>query len=111
MLASETPVSTPSVIDPTPQGLAAIREQLRLLTEYLDPEQLAARVGELEGAMGDPGFWDDAAAAAKTSAEHARAARRLEAYRSLAADVEDLEGLIELADEDPEIAAELETQF
>lgn len=61
--------------------------------------------------MGRSGFWDDQDAAAKTSAEHARASKRLETYRALAADVEDLDALSEMADEDAEMAAELEEQI
>jgi peptide chain release factor 2 len=61
--------------------------------------------------MGAPGFWDDADHAAKVSAEHARATRRLDVFRSLESDVEDLEPLAELAEEDPEMAAELEEQI
>jgi peptide chain release factor 2 len=60
--------------------------------------------------MGAPGFWDDQERAARVSAEHARTTRKLETYRALARDVEDLEPLAELAEEDPEIAAELEEQ-
>ena len=48
--------------------------------------------------MGAPGFWDDQEHAAKVSAEHARASRRLTIFRQLQADVEDLEPLAELAD-------------
>ncbi len=61
--------------------------------------------------MGAPGFWDDQEQAAAVSAEHARAARKLETYRSLVADTEDLEGLAELAEEDPGMAAELDEQI
>jgi peptide chain release factor 2 len=61
--------------------------------------------------MGEPGFWDDQETAAKTSAAHARAGRRLEMFRSLESDVADLGDLAELADEDPEIAAELDAQL
>jgi peptide chain release factor 2 len=61
--------------------------------------------------MGAPGFWDDQETAARTSAEHSRASRKLETFRALGADVDDLEGLAELADEDPEMAAELEEQI
>ncbi len=60
--------------------------------------------------MGAPGFWDDQDRAARVSAEHARASRRLSVFRELEHDVADLEPLAELADEDPEIAAELEEQ-
>ena len=61
--------------------------------------------------MGAPGFWDDQERAAKTSAEHARANKTLETYAQLARDVEDLEPLAEMADEDPELASELEEQI
>jgi peptide chain release factor 2 len=61
--------------------------------------------------MGAPGFWDDQERAAQVSAEHARTSRRLSTYRDLERDVEDLEPLAELAEEDPEIASELEEQI
>ena len=61
--------------------------------------------------MGAPGFWDDAEGAAKVSAEHARARRRLSSFRELESDVEDLEPLAELAEEDPELEGELEEQI
>jgi peptide chain release factor 2 len=61
--------------------------------------------------MSAPGFWDNQDAAAKVSADHARTARRLEEFRSLAAEVEDLDSLAEMAREDPEIAAELAGQL
>jgi peptide chain release factor 2 len=61
--------------------------------------------------MGQAGFWDDQEQAAKVSAEHARASRRLEAFRTLEADARDLEGLTELASEDESLAGELEDQF
>jgi peptide chain release factor 2 len=61
--------------------------------------------------MGAPGFWDDPEKAAKVGAEHARLQRRLETYNGLTADSEDLEGLAELAAEDPELAEGLEEQF
>jgi len=62
----------------------------------------------LEVEMGAPGFWDDQERAARTSAEHARAARRLETWQRLSADAEDLAGLVELSGEDPDLAGEVE---
>jgi peptide chain release factor 2 len=58
--------------------------------------------------MGESGFWDDPDAAAKVNAEYARVQRRLETFEQLAADTGDLDGLVELAEEDPELAAELD---
>jgi peptide chain release factor 2 len=61
--------------------------------------------------MGEPGFWDDQAQAAKVSAEHARTTKKVESFAALQADVDDLEGLVELAEEDPDMAGEVEEQF
>jgi peptide chain release factor 2 len=54
------------------------------------------------------GFWDDAEAAGKVSADHARASRRLEMFESLRSDVEDLDGLAEMAAEEPSLQAEVD---
>jgi len=104
-------MSTQQPTEPTPQRLQTIRRQLAELTAYLDPEGLASRLGELEDEMGAAGFWDDQERAPKVSAEHARTSKRLDAFRALQCDADDLEGLAELADEDEEIAAELEEQI
>jgi peptide chain release factor 2 len=60
--------------------------------------------------MQAPGFWDDQERATAVSAEHATLSRRLETYRSLERDVDDLEALEEMAQEDESIAAELDEQ-
>ncbi len=60
--------------------------------------------------MGEPGFWDDQERASKVTSEHARTSRRLAEYRELERDVDDLEPLAELAEEDPELAGELDDQ-
>jgi peptide chain release factor 2 len=61
--------------------------------------------------MQRPGFWDDQAAAARTSAEHASAERRLQTFRRLESDVADLDELVEMAEEDDEMASELAAQL
>jgi peptide chain release factor 2 len=58
--------------------------------------------------MGEPGFWDDASSAAKIGAEHARTQRRLDLFRGVSSDVEDLDALVELGEEDEELAQELD---
>jgi peptide chain release factor 2 len=60
--------------------------------------------------MSAPGFWDDQERAASVSAEHSTVARRLESYRSLERDVDDIDTLEEMAAEDESMAAELEEQ-
>jgi peptide chain release factor 2 len=61
--------------------------------------------------MGQPGFWDNQERAARVSAEHSRATRRLNTFRTLESDVEDLEPLAEMAEEDPSLVGELEEQI
>ncbi|HST56056.1 MAG TPA: peptide chain release factor 2 [Solirubrobacteraceae bacterium] len=104
-------MATNTQTESTPQRLAAIREQLKLLADYLDPQALAERVETLEGEMGAQGFWDDSERAAKVAAEHARASKRLETFRALEGDVEDTEGLLELAGEDESMQDEVEQHF
>ena len=60
--------------------------------------------------MSAPGFWDDQERAARVSSDHARGQRRLELFRGLEAELDDLESLAELAEEDESIAAELDEQ-
>jgi peptide chain release factor 2 len=61
--------------------------------------------------MGAPGFWDDAEAAGQVGAEHSRATKRLEEFTALQSDVEDLDGLIEMAAEDATLQGEIDEQF
>ena len=93
---------------PVAQRLVGIRDAWALNSASIDADALAGRVAELEGEMQEPGFWDDPQAASKISAEHSRVSRRLAAFRELERDVEDLDGLAELAEEDPDLRPELE---
>jgi peptide chain release factor 2 len=61
--------------------------------------------------MQRPGFWDDSEEAARVSAEHASVQRRLQTFRSLETDIADLDELVELSADDPELAGELESQL
>ena len=70
-----------------------------------DPDSLAARAAELEARMGAPGFWDDQQQAARISAEHARAARKLETYRRLSDDFEAISALAGEGDNDGDLTA------
>src|SRR3954463_2777960 len=93
---------------PIPQRLSAIQAQLDLVRGGFDAGGLQAGAAELEAQMQAPGFWDDQQTAAKVSAEHARATRRLEAWRKLVGEIEDLAALAEMAEEDPSVADEVE---
>src|SRR3954451_23712263 len=93
---------------PIPQRLSAIQAQLDLLRGGFDADALQARTEELEAQMQAPGFWDDQQTAAKVSAEHARATRRLDAWRRLVGEIEDLGALADMAEEEPSLAGEVE---
>jgi peptide chain release factor 2 len=73
-----------------------------------DPDTLRARIGDLEAAMGEPGFWDDQRRAADISAEQARLAKRLERYESLTRDYEEARELYQL---DGDLAEELDAHL
>jgi peptide chain release factor 2 len=61
--------------------------------------------------MQEPGFWDDQESASRTAATHKRAQERLETFRSLESDLDDLDELAEMAADDDELAAELDDQL
>src|SRR3954447_19226897 len=60
--------------------------------------------------MQAPGFRDDQERAAQVSAEPRSVGRRLDTFRALESDVDDLQALQEMAEEDESIAGELEEQ-
>jgi peptide chain release factor 2 len=68
-------------------------------------------VAALEAEMGAPGFWDDSERAAGVSGEHARTSRRLEQFNGLKGDVEDLDALVEMAQEEDSLQAEVDEQI
>jgi peptide chain release factor 2 len=68
-----------------------------------DPDAVRARLAELEAAMGESGFWDDQARAARISSEHARLSRRLETYERVTGEAAELRELAGIATEDGEL--------
>jgi peptide chain release factor 2 len=72
---------------------------------------MAERISALEAEMGETGFWDDTERAASVSSEHARLSRRLETFTTLATDVDDLDGLAEMAAEDDSLQGEVDEQL
>ncbi len=57
--------------------------------------------------MGAPGFWDDQAAAARTSTEHARVIRKLERYERLQREHDDVVELLELGEDESDEVTEI----
>jgi peptide chain release factor 2 len=69
-----------------------------------DPDRLTTRRGELEEAMGVPGFWDDQANATRISTEHSRLSRKLDRYERLQGEFADAGELLSLGEDEDEIA-------
>jgi peptide chain release factor 2 len=98
-------------IESVPARITAIRDNLTLLDDYLDPTALQTEIDRLESEMQDPAFWDDQEKAAKVSAEHSRAQKKLTSFRGLQSEADDLVDMAEMAEGDAEMAAELDEQL
>jgi peptide chain release factor 2 len=61
--------------------------------------------------MQKPGFWDDQRRAAALSAEHSRATGKLEHFRRIESELDDLETLVTLEEEDEALGEELSQQI
>jgi peptide chain release factor 2 len=61
--------------------------------------------------MQKPGFWDDKQRAAQVAAEHSRVRRKLEAFRELESELNDLAAIAEMADDDQSLQDELDEQL
>ena len=94
--------------------IAQLRSELAEASEYLRIDELRARRPQLEAELGRPDLWDDAEAAQALQREFAELTDDLELYDGLAARIEDVATLHELAREEgdeslePEIESELD---
>ncbi len=71
-----------------------------------DPATLELRLDELNEQLSQPGFWDDPKAAEPISREHTRATRKLETYKAITSEIDDLPTLLEMVDEDESLLGE-----
>ena len=104
----ENPSTT---IDLSLLDTAAMRSRLTELGRYLDLEGIEAKGTELDARMSAPDFWDDPAAARALMSEVNPLKHRLEQYRALESKLEDVEVAIEMAREEPEMAAEAKREY
>ena len=75
-------------------------EKLGEIRAALDPKGIAAELHALEEQMGAPGFWDDVEAAHKHNQRVKSLQSRLEQFTKVQARFEDLQTLIEMAEEE-----------
>nr|WP_199773945.1 peptide chain release factor 2 [Stieleria maiorica] len=84
-----------------------IKKRLKLLAESLDHQGKASQVKKIEAKMGQPDFWDDNEAAQKTVGELKALKAIVGPLKELSSSVEDLSVLMEMAEEDESVAAEV----
>lgn len=83
-----------------PAEISSLRGTLDQITAVTDPEALRARIAELEQAASAPDLWDDPEKAQAVTSRLSHATSELKRLDSLAARIEDLETLVELAAEE-----------
>jgi peptide chain release factor 2 len=93
------------------QKAVELEERLAELEAFFDVDLLKRRASELTEEMSRPGFWDNQEEAREVSARFSRAEGRLRLLESLRGSLSDSSELLELAEEDGELLAEVEQEL
>ena len=88
-----------------------LQERLAELEAFFDVEALRAKTSEFAEEMSRPGFWDDQEEAREISARFSRAENKLRLMEGLGVSLADSSELLELAEEDEELLAEVEQEL
>ena len=100
-------------IDVFKQELASVRQLIAEAGESLNIEHLREQMVEYQEDMASTGFWDDVERAQKVSAKANACEKRIHQYEKLLSDADDIEVMMELADEaeDKELVEEIRQEF
>ncbi len=95
------------------QDLTEVRASIEELGQSLDIERLKEQLMEYQEDMASTGFWDDMERAQKINQRAHGVEERLNHYKSLGDRADDIEAMMELADEadDSDMAAEIRQEF
>ena len=95
------------------QDLNAVRDMLAEAGQSLQIDHLREQLVEYNEDMGSTGFWDDTERAQKISAKASSVERRIKHYEELCSRADDIEVLMELAEEsdDESMVDEIRTEF
>ncbi len=85
-----------------------LRGELAEAAVYLRVDELRGRLPQLETEMGRPDLWDDAERAREVQTEFSGVRDDLDTYDGLSSEVDDVEALLELADEADDESLEAE---
>ena len=95
------------------QDLSAVRDMIAEAGQSLQIDHLREQLIEYNEDMGSPGFWDDTERAQKVSAKASSTERRIKHYEELNSRADDIEVLMELAEEadDESMVDEIKSEF
>ncbi|MCL2788801.1 MAG: PCRF domain-containing protein, partial [Micrococcales bacterium] len=93
--------------------MRALRETFSSITLVSDPEGLKRRIETLSEQAGAPDLWDDPAAAQKVTSQLSHTQSELERLNKMGARIDDLDVLLEMAqeDEDPQTQEEADEEM
>jgi peptide chain release factor 2 len=96
-----------------PSQIAALRTTLASIVAVLDPDGLRASIASLSAEASAPGLWDDQEKAQQVTTALSQAQSELERLTTMAARIDDLEVLVEMAGEegDAGVLAEAEADL
>jgi len=96
-----------------PAQIAALRTTLASIVAVLDPDGLRASIEDLSVEASAPGLWDDQDNAQRVTTALSQAQAELERLTTMAARIDDLEVLVQMAGEegDAEVLAEAESDL
>ena len=95
------------------QDLASVRKQIEEVGVSLNIEHLREELIEYQEDMASPGFWDDLERAQKINQKCHATESRIQSYESLISRADDIEVMMELAEEedDASMASEIRGEF
>ncbi|MCQ2981965.1 MAG: peptide chain release factor 2 [Treponemataceae bacterium] len=93
--------------------IAQLRKDIEDVWGRLDVTTIEKRIKDKENQSGEPTFWDDPKKAEKVLSEIKMLKNRIEPWRDLIAQMDDLDATYELAEEsgDEDLTAEVESQY
>ena len=92
------------------QEIRALRETFSSIHEVIDVAKLQGEITELKQAASDPNIWDDTTLAQTVTSKLARAQAQLNKLESVQSRLDDLEVLIEMANDEADAAVQNEAK-
>ncbi|MCD7102169.1 peptide chain release factor 2 [Pseudoclavibacter sp. 13-3] len=92
------------------ERIDALRSTYGDIRQVVDPEALSQRIEELNEQAAEPGLWDDSERAQKVTSQLSHAKSQLNKVESVGQRIDDLEVLVELANEEDDAASKHEAE-